>query len=166
MPSSGMLLPDTCCFGLRGQACWVLQRWQPTPIDALSHSVQNQASVSKALEFDWLRPFCAAHQSRSLRGAMLNHLTQNAAALLTTVGGAVAYVGLCGAVGRFHLLSTRLARKLMHIGAPAQCGRPISTPSPSLAPAAAAICDPVPPLALPQALGRSSCCAGLCTTIR
>lgn len=41
---------------------------------------------------------------------------QNGRAFLTTLGGAVAYIGVCGVVGRLGLLPTRLARKMMHIG--------------------------------------------------
>ncbi len=44
-------------------------------------------------------------------------LSQNGRAFVTTLGGAVAYVGLCGVVGKLGLLPSRLARKMMHIGA-------------------------------------------------
>jgi phytol kinase len=43
-------------------------------------------------------------------------LSQNGKAFFTTLGGAVAYVGACGLIGKLGVLPARLARKLMHIG--------------------------------------------------
>lgn len=44
-------------------------------------------------------------------------------AFLTTVGGAVAYVGFCSLVGRLRILPAKLSRKLMHIGESLGCSR-------------------------------------------